>query len=395
MPQVAAATGQIFFHRFYYKVSFKRYDVEIASMGALFLAAKREECSPADNTRDGRTTLRIKDFVNVWHTMRQRRMGKVPKECKPINPWMDTFADMKQRLIASERVMLKKLGFILFVEHPHKFVIMYLQQLDMWDLTQVSWNYCNDSLRTTLCCRYPAETIACGALYLAARSKGMKLPQKHAICEIFETRKADVDDVCLTISALYTRDKAKLISVYEKRKIAPKKKTTPKETAAADKKVEATTEKPKGEKGEAAEGKTKNDTDTSPKSDRSEDRDRRNDSHRDGASRSRSHSRSRSRSRARDRRDRRDYDRSSRDRERDRERDRKNGDRDRDRGDRDRDRDRDRERSDKERGDRREKDRDYERRRDRDSDRDRDRDRERDRDRSDRDRDRDRDRRRR
>ena len=64
LPQLAMATASILFHRFYFKVSFKHYDVEarpptrrfhpaaqlfaaqIASMTCLFLASKREECSP-------------------------------------------------------------------------------------------------------------------------------------------------------------------------------------------------------------------------------------------------------------------------------------------------------------------------------------------------------------
>jgi len=103
-------------------------------MASLFLAAKREECSPGGHDKDGRTTLRIKDFINVWHNMKQRRMGKEVNECVPINPWGESFVGMKNSLGASERSLLKKLGFILFVEHPHKFVIMYCQQLNTWEV---------------------------------------------------------------------------------------------------------------------------------------------------------------------------------------------------------------------------------------------------------------------
>ena len=72
--------------------------------------------------------------------------------------------------------------------------------------------------------RDPAETIACGALALAARAQGIKLPQSPSICDIFGTDAEEVEEVKLTISALYTRDKAKLIPVYEKQKVPPKKK---------------------------------------------------------------------------------------------------------------------------------------------------------------------------
>ncbi len=42
-PQVTMATGQVIFHRFYFRQSFKRYDVRYVSLAALFLAAKIEE----------------------------------------------------------------------------------------------------------------------------------------------------------------------------------------------------------------------------------------------------------------------------------------------------------------------------------------------------------------
>ena len=47
------ATGQVIFHRFYFRQSFKRYDVRYVSLAALFLAAKIEEtpkkCAPSPN----------------------------------------------------------------------------------------------------------------------------------------------------------------------------------------------------------------------------------------------------------------------------------------------------------------------------------------------------------
>ena len=79
-------------------------------MAALFLAAKREECSPGGSDRNGRTTIKIKDFINVWHNMKQRRMGKTAEQCVPINPLGETFNGMKAALAAYERALLKKLG---------------------------------------------------------------------------------------------------------------------------------------------------------------------------------------------------------------------------------------------------------------------------------------------
>lgn len=229
LPQVAALSGQMLFHRFYYKVSFTRFDVENTSMAALFLAAKREECSPF---------RKVKDYINVWDNMRKRRLGKAGKELAPLSPWSEDFKEQKERMISAERMMLKKLGFVLFVEHPHKFIIMYLQQLELWDLKQSAWNYCNDSFRTTLCCRYPAEVIACGALLLACRKGGVRLPAAPCIWAFFSTSKADVESVAKEIEALYRREKAALIEVYIRRPSRRELKEKAAKEAAAKKKIE-------------------------------------------------------------------------------------------------------------------------------------------------------------
>lgn len=101
-----------------------------------------------------------------------------------------------------ERIILRAFGFILHVEHPHKFVLNYVTILEQHQdpeagLLQRTWNLANDrylpvtsgslpclcsvllgcglhvccdcSLRTTLCVQYKAETVACGLIFMAAR----------------------------------------------------------------------------------------------------------------------------------------------------------------------------------------------------------------------------------
>ena len=149
--------------------------------------------------QDGRSTLRIKDFVNVWDNIKQCRSGKSVKNCVPLNIKADTFLLMQRGLQKYEETMLKRLGFILAVEHPHKFVIMYCQQLDLWPVAQTAWNYCNDLLRTDLCCRYPAEVLAVSAIVLATRHHGCKLPKQPDICDIFHVERVDVEVRCRPI----------------------------------------------------------------------------------------------------------------------------------------------------------------------------------------------------
>ncbi|KAK6633505.1 Cyclin-L1 [Polyplax serrata] len=60
LPQVAMATAQVLFQRFYYSKSFIRQNFEITGMGCLYLASKIEEAP-----------RRIRDVINVYHHIKQ------------------------------------------------------------------------------------------------------------------------------------------------------------------------------------------------------------------------------------------------------------------------------------------------------------------------------------
>jgi cyclin L len=97
---------------------------------------------------------------------------------------------MKNALIKTERCMLEEMGFIIYVEHPHKYLLQYLSILNQGPnakLAQKAWNYMNDSLRETLCVRFKPETIAVACIYMAARVLGIFLPESpHPWWELFD-----------------------------------------------------------------------------------------------------------------------------------------------------------------------------------------------------------------
>lgn len=63
--QVAMATGQVLFQRFYYSKSFVRHPMETTAMGCVCLASKIEEAP-----------RRIRDVINVFHHIKQVTSGK-------------------------------------------------------------------------------------------------------------------------------------------------------------------------------------------------------------------------------------------------------------------------------------------------------------------------------
>ncbi|KAG8434355.1 hypothetical protein GDO86_012654 [Hymenochirus boettgeri] len=210
LPQVAMATGQVLFQRFFYTKSFVKHSMEHVSMACVHLASKIEEAP-----------RRIRDVINVFHRLRQLR-----EKVKSTPLILDQeYVNLKNQIIKAERRVLKELGFCVHVKHPHKIIVMYLQVLECErnkHLVQTSWNYMNDSLRTDVFVRFNPETIACACIYLAARTLEIALPNRPHWFLLFGTSEEDVKEICLQILRLYTRKKADLSlleSRVEKRKL--------------------------------------------------------------------------------------------------------------------------------------------------------------------------------
>lgn len=195
LPQVAMATGQVIFQRFYYSKSFVRHGMETTAMGCVCLASKIEEAP-----------RRIRDVINVFHHIKQ------VKSQKTITPVIiDTsYSVLKTQVIKAERRVLKELGFCVHVKHPHKIIVMYLQVLNYEKhqaFMQSAWNYMNDSLRTDVFLRYHPETVASACIYLTARKLKIALPKSPAWWSVFDVSERDIKDVCFRILRLYERPK--------------------------------------------------------------------------------------------------------------------------------------------------------------------------------------------
>ncbi|XP_005987362.1 cyclin-L1a [Latimeria chalumnae] len=211
LPQVAMATGQVLFHRFFYSKSFVKHSFEIVAMACINLASKIEEAP-----------RRIRDVINVFHHLRQLRGKRTPTPLILDQNYINT----KNQVIKAERRILKELGFCVHVKHPHKIIVMYLQVLECErneTLVQTAWNYMNDSLRTNVFVRFQPETIACACIYLAARALQIPLPNRPHWFLLFGATEKEIQDICVTTLKLYTRKKPNyelLDKEVEKRKVA-------------------------------------------------------------------------------------------------------------------------------------------------------------------------------
>ncbi|ETW00671.1 hypothetical protein H310_07235 [Aphanomyces invadans] len=190
LPQVVLATAQSLLHRFYARQSLFDFDAFRAAMGCIFLASKAEE-----------HPRRIKDVVQVFFRMRNRRMDLGLTPMLPSDPRFATWSDW---LVMVERQVLIEVGFSIdgTTEHPHKFLLYYVKLLECSDAcAQKAWNYVNDSFRIDLCLRYDAHVIACAAISLAARVLQHALPLGWEV--LLEVDMADVLSVAQEMLALY------------------------------------------------------------------------------------------------------------------------------------------------------------------------------------------------
>ncbi|MCL7047578.1 hypothetical protein MKW94_028882 [Papaver nudicaule] len=202
LPQEVMATGQVLFHRFYCKKSFARFNVKRVAASCVWLASKLEE-SPR----------RAEQVLIVFHRMECRREN-LPIEHLYI--FSKKYPELEMDLVSTERHLLKEMGFICHVEHPHKFISNYLATLRTPnELRQEAWNLANDSLRTTLCVRFKSEVIACGVVYAAARRFQVPLPENPPWWEAFDVEKSGIDEVCRVLAHLYSMPKAQYIPVCE------------------------------------------------------------------------------------------------------------------------------------------------------------------------------------
>ncbi|GLT66854.1 hypothetical protein SLA2020_391980 [Shorea laevis] len=207
LPQAVMAAGQVLFHRFYCKKSFARFDVKIVAASSLWLASKLEE-SPT----------RAKQVILVFHRMECRREN-LPIEHLDLSS--KKYGELKAELSRTERHILKEMGFVCHVEHPHEFISNYLATLTLGtpiELRQEAWNLANDSLRTTLCVHFKSEVVACGVVYAAAQRFQVPLPENPQWWKAFYADKSGIDEVCRVLARLYSLPKAQYIAVLKDRK---------------------------------------------------------------------------------------------------------------------------------------------------------------------------------
>ena len=200
----ATAAAHLAYHRFYNQRSADHFDTTAVALGALLLATKLEECP-----------RRLRDLLNVHHRLEQRRAARrrrssadddAPPPLTHLDIHSEAYARSRERVVRAEREILKELGFVLYIEHPHKFLLNYVRlrtpaEATSARLAQYAWNFLNDAQRSDACICYRPETLCCAAIWLAAHVERVKLPPSW--WDLFEATREDIDAAISDVTSLY------------------------------------------------------------------------------------------------------------------------------------------------------------------------------------------------
>lgn len=152
----------------------------------------------------------VSQILFAFHHVYAKRKGL---ELKPMELGGQQYTTWKNELIMIERYILKELGFSLYniMDHPHKYILYFIKVLNGSEaLANEAWRYLNDSMRLDVSLKYEAQTIACAAIYLAARKVDFALPEDPASgvwWEVFGAETSDMDHICSDILSLYGYNK--------------------------------------------------------------------------------------------------------------------------------------------------------------------------------------------
>ncbi|KAF2077716.1 hypothetical protein CYY_000963 [Polysphondylium violaceum] len=195
LPQSTIVTSQIIFQRFFSRQSFRQFDVKTIALGCLFVS-----CKFTNSLR------KIRDLLNTFTHIWQKREN-LPVEY--IDTTKQHYWDLKGDVIAAEFEILREFGFMVSVDYPHKYILNYMKLLDKsTELAQKSWNYLNDSMRTTVAIQYRPEAIAAASIFLASRVLAEKLPEEpYPWWELFDTTRSEIDLISYEINNLYSKPK--------------------------------------------------------------------------------------------------------------------------------------------------------------------------------------------
>mmetsp|Transcript_8573 Transcript_8573/g.25771 ORF Transcript_8573/g.25771 Transcript_8573/m.25771 type:complete len:264 (-) Transcript_8573:823-1614(-) len=168
VPQLARSVAIKLFQRFFMVESMYSHPPVAVATACLFIACKVQEC-----------VKRLRDVVTKSIKVKTRSVPDNPEGNDVIED-SDVYRQEKKLVLAKERDVLRVLNFEFNIDQPYKYIFTLVKQysddpIEQRELTQTSWNFLNDSLRTYLHVQFTEKEIATAALHLAATYNHLSL----------------------------------------------------------------------------------------------------------------------------------------------------------------------------------------------------------------------------
>lgn len=209
------ANAQMLFHRFYTQVSLTDYNLIWAAGAALLLSCKH--CQVEQSLRNIATVLFDRLICRESSSKFVRIRGRSARRV------LDFFGaqgfDWSAGIRDAERHLLCAIGFRLAVDLPHKFVLVFLNELRQqahapsWNrqtdgvnvfqaLLQRAWNFANDSLLLPVSVIERAEDVACACITLSLRR--LELELVHGWQVVFGSCTSECDRIASLIELVHS-----------------------------------------------------------------------------------------------------------------------------------------------------------------------------------------------
>lgn len=195
LSQVVIASAQVLYHRFFRGIRLKKRSIQEyhpfhVAMACVYLGTKVEE-----EKRGHRDVLNVFDRIDKKDTK---------KPLSVLDPFGKRYRRWKYSLLKLELIILCNLGYRLKFEHPHKFILNYINVLEADEkVAQKAWSYLNDSLRLPSTIDIKPEVLACSAIFLAARHLQVKLPDSPPWHLLFDVTREEIKQVSKVIMEIY------------------------------------------------------------------------------------------------------------------------------------------------------------------------------------------------
>ncbi|CAF0711165.1 unnamed protein product [Brachionus calyciflorus] len=166
LEDLTLATSTSIFQKFFKSCKLTDFDPYLVATASIYLACKVEE-----------QEIKLRDIINVCYRTLHPDMEILNVD--------DKYWSIRKSVIQIELFIVRVLEFRVDFEHPHKYLLVYLDSLRHWiplekrisaPIPETSWHILKDLLHSDLLIRFRAQDIAITLIYFVCLCYGTQIP---------------------------------------------------------------------------------------------------------------------------------------------------------------------------------------------------------------------------